>query len=87
MPRPIYARAEKYLQSLAGRQICAVCGFCARRVKLRLKQKAAVKRIHGGAAKGIKKPPAKSGGRGVKLKGKGGAGGGEKFAKCKPIRT
>lgn len=31
--RPIYARAEKCLQSLARRQICAVCGFCARRVK------------------------------------------------------
>ena len=46
MPRPIYARAEKCLQSLAGRQICAVCGFCARRVNLRLKQKTAVKRFN-----------------------------------------
>lgn len=34
-----------------------------------------------------KSPPQKAGGRGVKLEGKGGAGGGEKFAKCKPIRT
>ena len=62
-------------------------GFYARSVKLRLKQKTAVKRIYGGAAKDMEKPPAKSGGRGVKLEGKGGAGGGEKFAKCKPIRA
>lgn len=62
-------------------------GFYARRVKLRLKQKTAVKRIYGGAAKDMEKPPAKSGGRGVKLEGKRGAGGGEKFAKRKPVRT
>ena len=52
-------------------------GFCARRVNLRMKQKAAVKRIYGGMTKGMKKLPAKSGERGVKLEGKGGAGGGE----------
>lgn len=62
-------------------------GFYARSVKLRLKQKTAVKRIYGGAAKDMEKPPAKSGGRGVKLEGKGGAGGGEKFAKRVSIRT
>jgi hypothetical protein len=39
-------------------------GFCARRVKLRLKQKTAVKRIYGGAAKGIKKAPRKKRGAG-----------------------
>lgn len=61
--------------------------LCAARKFLRMKQKAAVKRIYGGAAKGIKKPPAKKRGAGVKLEGKGGAGGGEKFAKCKPIRA
>lgn len=67
--RSIYARAEKCLQSLARRQICAVCGFCARRVKLRLKQKTAAKRIYGGAAKGIKKAPRKKAGGGGKIRG------------------
>lgn len=42
-----------------------------------MKRKAAVKRIYGGMTKGMKKPPAFCGGRGVKLEGKGGAGGGE----------
>lgn len=62
-------------------------GFYVRRVKLRLKQKAAVNAFYGGAAKGMKKPPAKSGGRGVKLESKCGARGGKKFAKCKPVRA
>ena len=67
---PPHIRAGgKLLQSLAMRQNCAVCVFCARRVKLRLKQKAAAKRIYGGAVKGIKKAPRKSGGRGGKIRG------------------
>lgn len=75
---PPHIRAgEKLLQSLGRRQICAVCGFCARRVNIHLKQKTAVKRIYGGAAKDMEKPPAFLRGAGVKLEGKRGAGGGE----------
>ena len=43
--------------------------LCAARKILRLKQKAAVKRIHGGAAKGIKKAPRKKRGAGGKIRG------------------
>lgn len=51
--------------------------FCARRVKLRMKKKAAVNAFYGGMTKGMKKLPAKSGERGVKLEGKRGTGGSE----------
>lgn len=77
-PAPYTRGRKSACNRLQGGKFAPYAVFCARRVNLRMKQKTAVKRIYGGAAKGIKKAPRKkAGGRGVKLEGKGGAGGGE----------